>query len=204
MMPTLPFVYLIIIGASDTIVRQRFFFLRSKSFRYGTGTLVVCFCSIFAFSYTQTVYASKDSRIEAAEVAATKLSGNAAILSEVYDLGIIPFNEHFPSITLFNFYEVDSANPEATPEKLNELLQTTQYIILPSQRLYKTRILYPERYSVGGTFYTNLAEENGYRKIYETPCPLLCYLTYLGSPVFSYEATASVFDRPTVMIYEKL
>jgi hypothetical protein len=164
--------------------------------------LLVSFLS--AFSYLLTVYIHPDTRNQAATFAANHLPQNATILSEVYDLGIVPFNSHFQNITLFNFYDLETGAPDASQAELTGILQKTDYIVVPSQRLYKTRLVQKERFPEGYTFYTSLKEERGYKKIYETPCDMFCRITYLGDPVQDYEDTASVFDRPVVMIYKKL
>ena len=149
------------------------------------------------------VYVLPDTRIRAVTYAKQEIPGNATILSEVYDLGIVPFNPHYSDVTLFNFYEMESMTPESNPEQLRSLLSRTEYVILPSQRLFKTRTTDFDRFPQSGEFYTQLMQENGFTKIYETPCTLPCRLVYLGDPIFSYEGTATVFDRPTVMMYKK-
>ncbi|MBU3978923.1 hypothetical protein KKE68_04460, partial [Patescibacteria group bacterium] len=59
-------------------------------------------------------------------------------------------------------------------------------------------------YPNGHDFYSALfAQTNGFQKIYETPCDIFCKITYLNNPVFSFEETANVFDRPTVFIFKK-
>ncbi|HEX8966141.1 MAG TPA: hypothetical protein VF820_06950, partial [Patescibacteria group bacterium] len=87
---------------------------------------------------------------------------------------------------------------------LSQDLTDSQYIILPSQRILKTRFQKKDMYPMGNLFYTKLFNgELGFRKIFETPCDILCKLVYLNSPVFSFEETASVFDRPEVYIFKK-
>lgn len=75
-------------------------------------------------------------------------------------------------------------------------------MILPSQRLLKTRLLDKKDFPKAYVFYQNLRDATGYKKIYETPCDIFCTITYMGSPVFSYEETVNVFDRPTIMIFQ--
>ena len=62
-----------------------------------------------------------------------------------------------------------------------------------------------DKFPIGNKFYTSLLnEELGFEKIYETPCDIFCRIIYLGDPVFAFEQTANVFDRPTVFIFKKL
>ena len=112
-------------------------------------------------------------------------------------------NNAFQKIDLFNFYDLDSNNPLLSVE-LPTKLKDSEYIILPSQRLLKIRLNNPEKFPHGYSFYNDLITGKlGYEKVYETPCDLFCKITYLGDPVFRYEETTSVFDRPTLFIFKK-
>ena len=98
---------------------------------------------------------------------------------------------------------ISSNSPEATPEILNKKLLQSNYIILASQRIIKSRLMNEEKFQQGNMFYTSLIDGSlGYTKIYETPCDIFCKITYLGDPLFRFEQTANVFDRPTVMIFK--
>lgn len=181
---TLPFLYLII-----SILLSNF-----SSYAKKYVLMAIIFISVvFTVSYFITVYIKPDTRVSASFWAKGSLPSNAKILSEAYDLGITAFNPYFSNIALFNFYD------EAVP-----ILNNYDYIILPSQRLMKIRVKNKTKFPSGHKFYTLLLEGKlGYEKIYETPCDIFCKITYLGNPVFSFEETASVFDRPTVFIFKK-
>jgi 4-amino-4-deoxy-L-arabinose transferase-like glycosyltransferase len=201
LVPTLPFLYLIIAGAGYSI-----FFHKKQLHRLAIvlSSLLILIGAVFSFSYVKTVFSAPDTRISAAAFAESTIPGNAMMLSEVYDLGIIPFNQYFPHITLFNFYDLDNGSPEATPETLMSQLAESDYIILPSPRLYKTRVGQTNQYPKAHAFYSALQSEAGYKKIYETPCDIFCRITYLNDPIFMYEGSANVFDRPTVKLFQKL
>ncbi len=204
MVPTLPFIYLIFSGALYNLAEQLDRSQRVLILYRGGLSILLLVSSFIAGSYFITVYGRSDTRIEAAAWAEKSIPHDAQILSEVYDLGIIPFNDHFANVALFNFYELDETSTDTTPEQLSAYIEDAAYVILPSQRLYKTRLKQQERFPLGHEFYTGLNDETAYRKLYETHCDMLCQIVYLGDPVFSYEGTATVFDRPTVMIYQKL
>lgn len=201
MVPTLPFIFLII-----ALTLTDFFNKKFKPFSHITILTIVIFINtLFAFSYFITVFIRSDTRIEAYHFAQRTIPSNTFILSEVYDLGIVPFNQMYANITLFNYYDLDNNSVDATPAILSDELSTRQYIILPSQRILKTRLLQKDKFPLANSFYTKLISgQLGYRKIYETPCDLFCSITYLGSPIWSFEETANVFDRPTVMIFKKI
>ena len=189
-MPTLPFMYLII-----SIALIDFFTLKKIIYYRSIGIFVVTISSfIFAFSYFVTTSIHKDTRIEASVWAKENISADSRILSEAYDLGIVPFNSAFRNISLFNFYDLDQI-----PD-----ISQSEYIILPSQRILKTRLINKNKFPIGNKFYKELFNGDlGFKKIYETHCDIFCKITYLGDPVFRLEQTANIFDRPTVFIFKK-
>ncbi len=186
MVPGLPFMYLIIaIGIKDWLNRQG---------RYLMLGIILFVSALFTIAYFITVHAKPDTRITAGLWAGENIPSNSKILSEVYDLGITPFNPYFSNIKLFNFYD-----------ELLPITNNYDYIILTSQRLLKTRLTKKIKFPQGNKFYDSLL--NGalrFKKVYETPCDIFCKITYLGDPVFSLEETANVFDRPTVFVFKKL
>jgi len=197
LVPSIPFLYIMV-----AIFLGRLF-QKAKPLKF---TLVIItigiICSIFAYSFLKTVRINQDTRIASRDFAVNTIPSEAKILSEVYDMGIVPFNDNFHQITLFNFYDLDN-----DPAKINELpdaLSNSEYIILPSQRIYKSRILDPQHFPNGYDFYKKLFEGSlGFEKIYETPCDIFCKITYAGNPVFNVEETANVFDRPNIFIFKR-
>jgi len=200
--PTLPFIFLIVgIFLSDFLQ----FLKKSSLMKYLILTIVILTGILFSISFFITTFVREDTRIAASEFAAKNIPSQSRILSEVYDMGIVPFNSSLPNIKLFNFYDLDNNSPESTPDSLKFNLETSDYIILPSQRLLKTRLLNGDKFPIGNEFYKNLVDGKlNYKKIYETPCDIFCKIVYLGDPVFSFEQTANVFDRPQILIFKKI
>ncbi|MDO8659747.1 MAG: glycosyltransferase family 39 protein [Candidatus Parcubacteria bacterium] len=191
MVPTLPFMYLII-----AVVLEDFFRKKTIGIKHAILSIIIFINIVFSFSYFITAFVKPDTRINASLWAKENIPHDSKILSEIYDMGIVPFNSYFYYISLFNFYDLD--------QNLNVPLPENEYIILPSQRILKTRLLNKNKFPVGNNFYQALfGKESKYKKIYETPCDIFCKITYLGNPVFSFEETANVFDRPTVFIFKK-
>lgn len=194
MVPTLPF--LLLLTASQTLA------IKNQALRRSLVILLVLSGLLFTTAFLKTVYLSPDPRIAAAKWASTHLPPGTHVLSEVYDLGIIPLGTRFPNTTLFNFYDLDQ-NPTGQ-SALSEKLTRTQVIVLPSQRLIKPRLNHPHLFPISSHFYQKLTTGAlGFRKVYETPCPVLCRILYLGNPINAYEETTSVFDHPTVMIFKR-
>jgi len=191
MVPTLPFVYLLI---------AIFLTKLSKKYRFWGNTLLfaaITTSTLFSFSYVKTVFITPDTRIQAATFAKTQIKKGSLTLSEPYDLGTMPF----PNLLFYNFYNLDTTQEK---QVLTTLLSNTDYILLPSQRLWKVRLLGKNHFPSGYLFYHSLFDGTlGFEKVYQTPCDAWCLITYLGNPIYSFEETASVFDRPTVTIFKK-
>lgn len=195
--PTLPFMLLCIAFMVSNMLTHK-----QQTDAITSQAIVALVTMLFAVSYFITAFIEPDTRLQALRFARNHISPNAAIVSEVYDLGVVPFNDFYPNITLYNFYDLDSDTKPDQP--LSQVLSDATYILLPSQRILKPRMLYPSIYPEGNDFYTKLTNgELGFKRIYETPCSVWCTISYLGNPIYSYEGTASVFDRPTIQIYQK-
>lgn len=202
MIPTLPFIYLIIAITVSNLLQR---FKKVFGIKYLVLSILATTSAIFSLSYFITVFVRPDTRIAANEFAGENIPRNTKILSEPYDLGIVPFNKTYSNISIFNFYELDADATEFNTKTLSADLEEFGYIIIPSQRILKSRLLNENTFTNGHKFYSRLIDgELGFKKIYETPCDIFCKITYLGSPVYHLEETASVFDRPTIMIFEKI
>lgn len=201
MVPTLPFIYLIIAIAISSL---RSLTTKISSIKYLVLSMLIVVSIIFAFAYFKTAFIDPDSRIDALSFAQHAIPVDATILSEPADLGVVPFQDAFPHLNTFNFYDLDNNSTDATETQLQQDLSTAQYIILPSPRILQSRIEDPTRFPKGYVFYKSLLDgQLGFHKTYETPCDVFCKITYLGDPVYWWEQTVSVFDRPTVFIFEK-
>lgn len=201
MVPTLPFIYLII---SIVVLKLLLRFKKVLSIKYLVFSIILISSIVFSLSYFITAFTQPDTRIAAGEFVKLNVPDDSKSLTEPYDLGAMAFNSHLPTIYHFNFYDLDPNNA-VLEEELRARSSESEYIILPSQRLLKSRLLNKNKYPRGHTFYSNLTNgQLGFQKIYETPCDLTCKVAYLGDPIFSFEETATVFDRPTVFIYKKI
>ncbi len=202
LVPTIPFFLLII---SILLVSLE------KTMRKIYGAYIFSFltliglCCLYITAYILVVLAAPDSRIAAANWVRLHIPTNSLTMSELYDLGILPFNGIINHITLCNTYDLETNIYPCDGQPLSTVVASSEIIILPSQRIYKTRFMNPQRYPAGVSFYQSLFSGRvGYHKIYETPCSLLCRVLYLGNPVYSFEQTATVFDRPTITIFKKI
>ena len=195
--PTLPFIYLFLAKGIEL-------FAKFKKKRYSIYlTVALVFISLFySLAYFKVVLVDTDTRLEAVSWARNNIRSDAKILTEPFDLGITPFNPHFSAIKIFDFYQLDDIKEKE--KELEKELKLSRYIILPSQRIVQSRLMTPQLFPKSSQFYKRLFENKGsFTKIYETPCDVLCTILYSGSPVYSYEQTVNIFDRPTVYIFKK-
>ena len=206
MVSTIPFIYIIIAlfmtnkKANDQMISIAF----NKSFNNLFINFILLVSTIFAFSYFKTAFINPDTRISALLFAQRVIPLNISILSEPSDMGVVPFQDAFPHLNTFNFYDLDNNSSDATESQLQQKIASAQYIILPSQRILQSRIENPTIFPKGYFFYKTLLNgQLGFHKIYETPCDIFCKITYLNDPVYWWEQTVTVFDRPTVFIFKK-
>lgn len=201
LIPTLPMIYLILSIGIKSILEKLF---KENSFRAKTSFSILSLISlIFGVSYFMTAFIESDTRIKAAQWSKQYLKPSTNIISENYDLGVMPFQQQVTQIELFNFYNLDSK--QGTKKDLSQTLNQANYLLLPSQRIFRSRLLNAGVFPQGNKFYTNLLkEQKNFKIIYQTPCSVFCCITYLNDPVFRFEETTSVFDRPTVIILKKI
>ncbi len=199
MIPTLPLIYLIIAIAISSVIK---FPKKIFNIWYFVFSIFLATNILFGISYFVTAFINPDTRIEASKFAKSNVPFDSKAMSEPYDMGLTPISLS-SHINMFNFYDLDNNSPEFTQQKLSEDLQTTEYFIMPSQRLLISRLPNKKKFPKGNIFYSQLISSGQWEKIYQTPCDVFCKITYLGDPVFRFEETAMVFDRPTVMIFKK-
>lgn len=202
MIPTLPVLLLILTVTLSIIHNQRYgikykFLIKKTIFTFSLTLLLASI--VWTTSLIKTVYIDHDTRIVAAEIMKRKNYQTLTALSETYDMGIVPFDSAFSSITLFNFYELE--NDPNLSNQLPAEISRHDVFISPSQRLVKSRLQHPHTFPYGNRFYQSLNSESRFTKIYTTPCDMWCMLLYLGDPIYGVEDTANVFDRPIITIY---
>lgn len=201
MVPTAPFIYLILSIA--IIDFTKVFYKKYQFIVHISYFILLSICVLFAFSYYQTVLSKPDTRLAARTWASRFLSRDKPVMTEGYDLGTMPFNEVFSSMTACDMYTLETNLYPCNGKSLEGLRTESEYILLPSQRVRKSRILNKTKYPQGHIFYKSLFEETaGYQKIYETPCDIFCRILYMGDPVYAFEQTANVFDRPPVFLFK--
>lgn len=186
--PSLPYIYILV-----------FLLLLRVSQRY--LILLVFIVSLLFAGFFTSVYSS-DTRIEASTWAKNNLKPDSRIISEIYDMGIVPFNEvfHYSQIRLFNFYDFDDKTiDEEERANFKQLLEETNVIILPSARISATRLRLKEKYPNGFWFYDSLFNGKlGYRLAADFSHPYDKII-----PGLVPDESFTVFDHPQVEIFMK-
>lgn len=200
MLPTIPFIYLVVAIVLSKLQSKKNKLLVSASTLF--SSLLILISCIFALAYVKTVFFQNDPRIIAATYMNHNFQSINYMLTEPYDLGILPFYTLSPHMYPFDFYTLDQNSQ--TINDFTQKLVTADSILLPSQRLLRSRLLNKTTFPYGAAFYSHLLDGSlGFSQIYQTPCDFWCSIIYLNNPIFSYEETVSVFDRPTVLIFKK-
>ncbi|MBU0709036.1 glycosyltransferase family 39 protein [Patescibacteria group bacterium] len=225
MVPVLPFLVIVVVVSLFSIVDDGCdLAYQIPNSKFQIPKILLCLLSLATLvsgSGFFVRYLLPDPRVGAADWAAENIVPEAHFLSESWDLGVLPFNDRFSAsqIDLFDFYGLDGAFGQCGEievpvshvfsqiEELSELLEQGGYIILPSSRVYGSRLRFPECFPNGNRFYAKLFDESlGFKKIYQT----LDYSMKASAPLadslpfFYSEETYRVFDYPTVMIFEKV
>jgi 4-amino-4-deoxy-L-arabinose transferase-like glycosyltransferase len=200
LIPSLPFIYLSI--SIFIMELKKYSFDTTLRKNLGNALIILCILSsiIWSNAYFITAFVQNDTRVTAMEWSKKHIPSTSHMLTEAYDIGTLPFQSYFSNITIFNFYDLDTT--PSTQYDLQQVLEKSDFLLLPSQRIRKNRIVNPHSFPTGSTFYATLNKSNSFEKIYQTPCDIYCQITYLGDPIFRYEETTSVFDRPTIQIYQ--
>lgn len=176
-----------------------------KKFRYYVVSIILLLIWPLAFF---SIYMYPHSRVTASEWAYQNLPTNSVILSEHWD-DALPLRPTNASEKVFHIIElpVFAADTSQKWEEMNQLLKTSDYLILSSNRGWGSIPTVPERYPKMTKFYEDLfADKLSYRKIKEfTSYPSL---RYLGIPIQfpddSAEEAFTVYDHPHVIIFQNM
>ncbi len=160
------------------------------------------------------IYFKPDIRFTASEWIYQNIPSGSQVLfdtANVVDIPILPSNHqppttnYFLKMISFNFYDLDQS-PELY-ENLSNYLETSDFIIVPSRRVFMNHLRFPEKYPLVTKYYQLLfSGKLGYKEI-KTFFPfsqLLATNFQLQISDEQAEETFSVFDHPVIRIYKKM
>ena len=168
---------------------------------------LIILLSIFPGLLFSSIYFYPDIRFTASEWIYKNIPFNSQILFDTGNVVDIPvptpnFDEFFslPSYVLvsFDFYHLDE-DPELFSKLLN-YLETSDYIIVPSRRIFANHLRIPEKYPKTAKYYELLfSGKLGFVQIAK--------IEPFYSKIFKdekAEETFTVFDHPTIRIYKNI
>ncbi len=158
-----------------------------------------------------SIYTREDVRYTASRWIYKNIPAKSFVLSEtanVSDIPILPGNKWPENYQLnpvsFNFYELDQN--QSIQKLLVEDLQKSDFIFIPSRRVFKNHLRLKDKYPILSRYYENLFNGNlGFHKVAEfSSYPSLnAGGTVVALPDEEAEETFTVFDHPVVRIFKK-
>jgi hypothetical protein len=211
MVPSLPFLIIafVLVLVNLSFKRNKLLRLFSKS----TILVISVFAMIQGLNFF-TIYLKPDPRLVAGEWIKNNSDDTDTYAGEVYDMGMTAFNGTVGNyrITEYDYYNLDDGiNDQAELEALNDLMEKSEFVIIPAERIYPTRVRLKDTYPNGYQHYKQLFEgELGFVKVAEftrtTYLEDLLNVRFYSGGLFmplNYDETFRVFDQPTVTIFKK-
>jgi hypothetical protein len=150
-----------------------------------------------------SIYLKPDIRFVASEWMFKNIPSSSKVLSETGNVVDLPVfsqksfstNYHLEVIS-FDFYQLDE-KPEAFT-KLLEDLENSDYIFVPSRRIFANHLRLPQKYPLAAKYYELLfSGKLGFKEI-----KVFKPFNHFTDDEFA-EETWTVFDHPTIRIYKK-
>jgi len=165
--------------------------------------MVIIILAIIPGVIFASVYFSPDIRFTASGWIYEKIPSGSQILYDTGNAVDLPLNPNHQtsianySLVSFDFYHLDE-DPELFP-KLLDSLEKSNFIIVPSRRIFLNHLRFPEKFPKTTKYYQLLfSGDLGF-----TP---VAKIEPFYSKIFNdelAEETFSVFDHPTIRIYQK-
>ncbi len=174
------------------------------------GIVIVALLPGLLFS---SIYFRPDIRFTASEWIYRNIPNNSVVLSEtgnVVDIPILSRNSRLPLISYhlspvsFDFYHLDE--DPILLEQLLRYLEKSDYIFVPSRRIFVNHLRLPEKYPLTAKYYDLLfSGKLGFTEIkkFESFPHFSLLTSHFSLSDEPAEETWSVFDHPTIRIYQK-
>jgi len=184
LVPVLPFMIIFYVVSVEKI------FNKFKNILF----IVSIVSSLFLSNIFIKLYLSPDIRVQASDWMIHNLPADAKIISEAGNVVDLPIGPHNFKVVNFDFYNLDE-NPNLQ-QSLSGLLETADYIIIPSRRIFKNQtnsnFPYSQRY-----YQLLFGNQLGFSHL-KTFSVFPSWLNYENA-----EETLTVFDHPTIHIFKK-
>jgi 4-amino-4-deoxy-L-arabinose transferase-like glycosyltransferase len=156
---------------------------------------LLIFLMIFPGIYFFRAYFPKDIRVIASNWVNSNLPSNSFVLSESGNIVNLPLSNSNLNVDNFDFYQLDSN--KNLQKDLSQKIILANYIFVPSRRVFKNEN--NNNYPISQKYYQNLfSHQLGFSLIKTFSYNRAFLLTDENA-----EETWSVFDNPTIRIYQK-
>lgn len=142
-----------------------------------------------------TTYLYPDVRLQASQWLVNNIKPTSKVLSESGNVVNLPLLAHSFPVINFDFYQLDT-NPELASE-FRATLDQVDVILVPSRRVYKNQN--NPRYPVSRSHYDDLFSGRSGYKLIKT----FTLNNYFILNPENAEETFTVFDQPTIRVYQK-
>jgi hypothetical protein len=157
--------------------------------------ILIIFCLLPGLSFFR-LYLQNDTRLTASNWFSQNLSPNSAILSEAGNVINLPITYANLSVTNFDFYNLDS--DLALQSELSDLVLASDYILIPSRRIFMNQN--NDHFPFSQSYYQSLFSKQSWFKLVTIFAPNNNFV--LNDELA--EETWTVFDRPTIRLYQRL
>jgi len=192
--PSFPFWAIFSVILIDSISRY-------KKLAMGLAAFVVISTSVWASMFF-SVYINDDVRVKATKWISENIAQSEFILTETRNMLEVPLTGGYQKLA-FDFYELDQ-DSSLLPNLVHNL-ETSDYFIIQTRRIYKNHLRFPEKYPLVNSFYKNLFNGSlGFFEVAEfTSYPQISLgKISLEIPDENAEETWSVFDHPRIIVYK--
>jgi hypothetical protein len=142
-----------------------------------------------------TTYFEPDIRLQASRWLVDRIPPQSRVLSEGGNVVNLPVYPYSYEVNNFDFYQLDT-NPALEPQ-LYQYLNQAQYILVPSRRIFKNQN--NSRYPISNNYYHSLFSGRLGFSLVKT----FFLRNYFILNPENAEETFSVFDQPTIRVYQK-
>jgi len=207
MIPLIPFMIILICSGLNSILIATRNHKRIKSNLLVIIAIVLTMYLFASLDFSRR-YFSVDTHITASEWVKDNISADKLILVEPMDVGAIPFNEaHSGRVKELNVYDLDN-NRQNDVDDFYKRIDSADYIIILSNRVYPLRYRLSEKYPLGYKFFQALNDGTlGFRQIAAFDRVNGFIDAKIDLEMTSQEPqpdeTFNVFDNPQIIIYQK-
>jgi len=160
--------------------------------------------AVWALGFS-SIYEREHPRIAASRWMATNIAPEASVTAETWDDALpLPHRDlPPPNVSQISFDLYSDRPPEETVSYIAETLQSTDYVILSSDRIKDSLDNLPWRYAVQNEYYRRLLDgQLGFQLVYDAELRPVLFGIEFGDA--AADESFTVYDHPHVRIFQKV